>query len=232
MFCSQCGVEAIGKFCYQCGSPIAGAHANNHNVGDTDAVLVLTAEHRVDLPEDWESESNYDRIVRWPVIRNLIQRHASQATSGPSGEDYLKLFDKVVSSPIPLDRLASVLQPLYESWGIRTGKERNEWMPTRIGRTIASTLCSLAKHRQTLLSVEQHASGCVLTAELPSSFCSLKGKLIVSLASYGEGTQVNAKTYIPGQVYDWGKSLRCLEQLCQELVSDLGLPATISRRAS
>ncbi len=73
----------------------------------------------------------------WPVFRNLIQRHASQATSGPSGEDYLKLFDKVVSSPIPLDRLASVLQPLYESWGIRTGKERNEWMPTRIGRTIA-----------------------------------------------------------------------------------------------
>ncbi|MCC6508836.1 MAG: hypothetical protein IT423_07000 [Pirellulaceae bacterium] len=236
MVCSQCGEKAVGKFCHQCGSPIAPGNINSDcktssDLGRDDDVLVLTAEHMIDLPANWEMECNYDRIARWPLIRKLIQRHASQATSGPTGEDFLKLFDKVVASPIPLDRLASVLQPLYESWGIRISKERNEWVPTRIGRTIASALCSLAKHRQSLLSVEQHDSGCVLTAELPSSLCALKGKVIIALASYREGSQVNAKTYIPGQVYDWGKSHRCLEQLCCELMSDLGLPASQARVA-
>lgn len=230
MYCSQCGEKAVGKFCHQCGSAIAADKATSDLDGSVD-VLALTTEQMLSLPANWASECNYDRIASWPLIRNLIKRHASQATNAPSGEDFLKLFDKVVSSPIPLEKLAGVIQPLYESWGIRTSKERSEWMPTRIGHTIAATLCSLAKHRQTLLSVEQHASGCVLTAELPSSFCALKGKVIVSLASHNEGTQVHAKTYIPGQVYDWGKSNRCLDYLCHDLKSNLGLPTSESRVA-
>lgn len=214
MFCSQCGVKACGKYCHQCGSPLHAA----------DDGLVLPDEAVVMDPVDWEQDARYEVIVRVGAVRAAIAHHAANAPKGVSGEAILALYDKVMSSPIPLESLAAVLQPLYESWGIRTGKERGGSIAAPIGRAIARTLCSFAKHGQTFQSAEQHDAGCVLTAELPSSVCSLTGKLTISLLGRGPQTQISATTVIPGQLYDWGKSNRCLEQLFNDLQSDLGLP--------
>ena len=124
-----------------------------------------------------------------------------------------------------------MIQPLYDSWGIRVGKERVELLHAPIGRVIAQTLCSFAKHNQTFQTAHQIEYGCLLIAELPSSFCSLKGKLQVKLILQGDRTRVEASIIIPGQVYDWGKSNRCLDQFFVDQHSDLGLPAA-HRKAS
>ena len=220
MFCSQCGEKAGGKFCSQCGSPLP----------TPDAVLVLRDEDFVTETTDWEHDWRYQNIVRVEAVRAVIANHAAHAPKGISGEAVLALYDKIMQSPVPLESLAGIVQPLYESWGIRTGKERTELIETPIGRAIARTLCSLAKHGQTFDSAEQRDSGCVLTAELPSSACALKGKLTVCLLRRKAGTQVAATTYIPGQMYDWGKSRRCLEHLFHDLRCDLGLPPGSNRR--
>ena len=41
--------------------------------------------------------------------------------------------------------------------------------------------------------------------------------LILAVARHDGGTQVDARTDIQGQVFDWGKSTRCLEELFREL---------------
>jgi hypothetical protein len=220
MFCSQCGVKASGKYCHQCGSLLQ----------SPDSVVVLRDEDLVPDPKDWETDAQYENIVRVEAVRTVIARHAAHATKGLSAEQILAIYDKIAPSPIPLENLVALVQPLYESWGIRTGKNRSELIETPIGRAIARTLCSLAKHGQTFQSAEQHDSGCVLTAELPSSVCSLKGKLTISLLRRERCTQVAAATAIGGQVYDWGKSKRCLEQLFGDLRSDLGLPPSYGQR--
>jgi hypothetical protein len=130
-----------------------------------------------------------------------------------------------------MERLAAVIQPLYDSWGIRTGKERVELLHVPIGRVIAQTLCSFAKNGQTFQSASQIENGCLLLAELPSSLCSLKGKLQVKLVLQGDRTRVEASTTIPGQAYDWGKSNRCLELFFSDQKSDLGLPIRSQKAA-
>jgi len=220
MFCSQCGEKASGKFCHQCGNPLQ----------IVEAILVLPGEGAPPEPGNWEHDARYEKIVRVDAVRTVIAHHAAHAKTGVSGEAILALYDKIVPSPVPLEGLVAVLQPLYASWGFRTGKERTELIETPIGRAIARALCSFAKYGQTFQSAEQSDSGCILTADLPSSVCAMKGKLTISLLRSEFRTQVAAMTAIPGQMYDWGKSRRCLDQLFNDLRSDLGLPPSSSRR--
>lgn len=221
MFCSHCGVKASGKFCFQCGCALQSPDAS---------LSIATAETATIDEIDWEHEVCYDKIIRVEEVRATIARHATSAPKGLSGEALLALYDKFVTSPVPLERLASIVQPLYDSWGIRTGKERVAIIEVPIGRAIARTLCSLAKHGQLLENTDQTESGCILSAELPSSVCSLKGKLMISLTKRGECTQIEAMTNIPGQMYDWGKSQRCLDTLFNDLKTDMALPTFQSTR--
>ena len=221
MFCSQCGVKASGRFCHSCGSHL---HFADTVPATTDTASV------VNKSANWEEDPLYENIIRIESVRAVIAQHAANAPKGISAEAFLAVYDKVLQSPIPLERLAAVVQPLYASLGIRTGKDRTELLRIPVGRAIARTLCSLAKHGQTLQNVEQHENGCLVHADLPSSVCALKGALTVSLHRCESGTQVAATTSIPGQWYDWGKSNRCLEQLFNDLRTELGLPPAGNQR--
>ncbi len=161
MFCSQCGVKAGGKFCHNCGSPLR----------DDDAVLILQDHDFLPEVHDWENDPRYEQIVRVDAVRTAIAQHAAKAPKGISGEMVLSIYDKIVASPIPLASLAGVVQPLYASLGVRTGKERAGLIRTPIGRAIARTLCAFAKRGRTFQSAEQNELGCRLTATLPSSVC-------------------------------------------------------------
>lgn len=209
MFCSNCGAKAHGNFCSQCGCALQFGEASANSA----------------TQENWENDSQVENILRVPEVRTAIAQNASNAVKGVSAEAIFALYDKIIASPIPMERIANVIQPLYDSWGIRVGKERVELLHLPIGRVIAKTLCSFAKHNQSFQTAHQIEHGCLLIAELPSSFCSLKGKLQVKLILQGDRTRVEASTIIPGQVYDWGKSNRCLEQFFSDQNSDLGLPA-------
>ncbi len=224
MYCSECGTRASGKFCHKCGSRL---HAPEHQ---QDSVVDTDVEWESDVP--WEHDPRYERIVRVEAVRSAITRHSAAAPKGISGEAILEVYDKIVASPIPLATLATVVQPLYASWGIRTGKERSEVVDMPIGRTIAVALISLAKHGLPFQDAQQSDSGCQLNAELPSSICALKGSLSITLIQKGQKTAVHAATTIPGQMYDWGKSDRCLDQLLSDLRSGHDLPPGISQRSA
>ncbi len=217
MFCSECGVKASGKFCFNCGNPLQAAMAS---------LSPLPAGF------DWENDARYENIVRVEAVRAVIAGHAAGATKGLSGEALLAIYDKIVSSPVSFEGIASVVQPLYAKWGVRTGKDRTETIDAPIGRAIARALCSLASKGQAIQGVEQGEDGCLLTAELPSSVTSFQGELKISLQRAGDGTHVAAATHIPGQVYDWGKSNRSLDRLFADLRQDQGLPASNKRQAA
>ena len=62
--------------------------------------------------------------------------------------------------------------------------------------------------------------GCVFEAVLPSDPMSLEGDLTVSVRRQGAGTEVAAATKIAGQMFDWGKSRRCLDVFFADLQLD------------
>jgi hypothetical protein len=202
MFCSNCGKAASGNFCAACGSKLATPAAEE----------VLTV-----IPADWSHEVRYEFLTQLPEVRDRITRASAGARKGITGEQYLKLFDKAFSPAVPLASVIEIVTPLYASWGIQTGKTRSGLVPAPVGRVIVDVLCSLAHANRTVKRVSQAEDGCVLEAMLPSDLFSLEGELVISIRRVPDGTRIEAATKIPGQLYDWGKSNRCLSKLFEEL---------------
>lgn len=198
MYCSNCGQLAEGNFCSCCGAKLAAAPTC----------------------ADWRQEVRYDVLIRLPHVRDLVARHIAQARPGLTGEQFIELCDKVLSplTVVPLGTLTSLALPLYERLGVRTGKSRSETLSRPIGETVVAALCSLGRYGQKIKQVEQSADGCLLTAEIRSDVRTMTGgELRLTLRRQESGTLVEAVTNIPGQLFDWGKSVQVLAQLFDDL---------------
>jgi hypothetical protein len=230
MYCSECGKPAAGKFCSNCGTPLTAAStavsvAAPVSTPSTGVASVPPAPHLpfasdTVLVVDWENEWRYDELIKVPEVWQIIERHTKMARTPMSGEQFAKIADKILQNPLPSDKLAAFAQPIFGSFGIRTGKERSALIDAPIGRAMLRVLCSLARHGQSLRRVKQDSDGCVFDAMLPSDPMSLEGDLIVSVRRRNSRTEVMASTNITGQIYDWGKSRRCLDVFFDDLQLD------------
>ncbi|QDV72737.1 hypothetical protein [Botrimarina mediterranea] len=200
-FCSHCGRRAQGNFCSGCGHSLRfGAE-------------VAEVEF---LDVDWRSAISYEVIASVPEVKQRVAQAAAQAKKGLSGEQILSLAENLTPG-VPMEKLAGVVQPLYASWGVKTGKERSDTVATPVGEAIVRVLCSLARRGQEVLGVEQHDDGCTITATLPSDVWALGGKMIVAVRRDARGARIDAATLIEGQWIDWGKSKRRLELLLSDV---------------
>ncbi len=211
MFCAECGSKAAGKFCSTCGAKLE--------------VLDLQASKTVELTIDWSDMIDYEALLRIPEVRKRIAHSAALSKKGMTGEEFLDKYGnalgKLAGLPIslPMSSLAQFAQSTYAKLGVKTGKSLSRFVPQSAGKVMVSLLCYLARTGRTLRVVHQLTDGCVIVASLPSDMFALEGDLIISIGRTPGGTQVEAKTEIPGQIFDWGKSTRCLEALLSELSS-------------
>ncbi|MEO7782038.1 MAG: hypothetical protein ABIR84_09460 [Candidatus Nitrotoga sp.] len=136
---------------------------------------------------------------------------------GMSAEEFLAISDKVIPLGFSLAKVASIVQPIYAKLGIKTGQEYSETLTDPPGAVIVAAICSLARHGQALQQVRQFEDGCLLEANLPSDMWSWEGTLLVSVRRAGTGSRVEGATKITGQLFDWGKSKRCLEVLFEDI---------------
>jgi hypothetical protein len=202
MFCVNCGTKLSGRFCGSCGTPVA----------PPDEVAEGT------LVQDWRHEIRYAVLLYFPEVRDRLAA-VPTAAKKMTGEDWLALCDKAFH-PIPgvsMQTITSIAAPIYAKMGIKTGKKSSAVFAEPPGQVMVDVLCTLAGHGLPLVKVHQGQSGCVFEAKLPSDFWSLEGQVIVTVERAGAETKVEAATNIPGQLYDWGKSTRCLEQLFGDL---------------
>ncbi len=212
MFCSQCGAKADGNFCFQCGARLQPAGRSN------------------DTQTDWSEQINYEELLRMREVRDLIAQHASMARERMSAENFVSLCDNAFSPVKGLSSktIVAISQPIFSAMGVKTGKSRSQVFDRPAGRILVALLCSLARRGRPLRRVKQGLDGCVLEATLPSDVWSMAASLVVSVNRAGGATLVEAAATVPGQLYDWGKSKRCLD----ELFADLGaVPAIVKRDA-
>jgi hypothetical protein len=214
MYCSECGKRAPGKFCWSCGAPLVANASEDGRQKEPD----LKEPDLVDI--DWTRLTNYEALLRVPEVRKRIAQHAAMCKAKFSGEQFLECCDKVLTpltGGVPMTLIASIAQPISEKLGLKMSKTRSGRMPEPVGRIIVAVLCSLARSGQKLGQVVQVENGCTLHAAMPSDMWSLKGDLVVAVRAEGNLTLVEAGLTIPGQVYDWGKSQRALNQLFSDL---------------
>lgn len=211
MFCSECGSEATGKFCWSCGKPLRQPESQTTDASDIEVIT---------LTEDWSGLTDCQALLAVPEVRSRIERHAALATTKFSGEDFLQVCDSLFSpltGGVPLTLIAKFTQPISNKLGLKTGKKRQEQVSERFAVVIVSILCSLAQNGQKLLGIESTGSGSTLRATIPSDMWSINGELLIAVRREFDATLVEADVIIAGQIYDWGKSNRVLSRLFSDL---------------
>lgn len=202
MFCSQCGKEAVGKFCWNCGAPLGAGG------GEQPKPAV-----------DWQNEIDYETLIRNPEVRDLLAKQ-TPPEAGMTAEEFLDSCSKILKLPVSLGPVGAIGQEIYARLGVRTGKTRSENYRRPVGRVIVAVLCSLAGGNYKVQHVQQASDGCILDCELPSDMFSWTGRLLITIGRTPEGASVHADTVIKGQFFDWGKSKRCLDQLFEGIASN------------
>lgn len=206
MYCSECGTPASGKFCANCGTRIA--------VPVTSALS--------DAPGEWSHEVRYDVLIAHPKVRDLLAEAARVSQRHISGEQILKVYDKfVVKAVCGVDSsdLATTIVPILTRMGIQTVHQRTESIAAPPGHSIVAVLSSLATRGNTIREVHQASNGCAIEAVLPSDLWSWEGTLLVTIEADGPRCRLDARTTIGGQMFDWGKGTRRLDQLVRDVHS-------------
>ena len=72
--------------------------------------------------------------------RAYLDEQARRSPKRISGEQFLALCEGLMPGGAPLQLLASIIQPLYASWGIGTGKERQQAIAAPPGRVLLRVL--------------------------------------------------------------------------------------------
>jgi hypothetical protein len=168
---------------------------------------------------NWDRTTSYEELLGIQSVRDLITHHATLSKQSMSAEEFLKGCDIafVLLTEVSLSMIGSIVQPIYAKMGIKTGKTRSASFNKPAGKILVALLCSLARNGRKVSRVQQGQDGCVVEAVIPSDLWSWEGSLVVSVQSRGDDTYVEAATIIKGQLYDWGKSNRCLEELFSDL---------------
>jgi hypothetical protein len=211
MFCSECGVEATGKYCWDCGKPLKQPGTQ---------LLESHDDIQLELISDWTLYTDCQALIAVPQVRERIAHYAAQAKKKLSGEDFLECCDQILgplTGGVPFALIAKLTQPISEKLGLKTGKGRCERLAEPPGTVLVAILCSMAQNGQKLLEATQSPNGCAMRATMPSDIWSLKGDLLVTVHTEGNTMVVEADITIPGQVYDWGKCNRALDRLFADM---------------
>lgn len=168
---------------------------------------------------NWDKTTSYEELLSIQSVRDLIAHNATLSKRSMSGEEFLKSCDIafVPLTGVSLSMIGSIVQPIYAKLGMKTGKTRSASFNKPPGKILVALLYSLARNGRKVCRVQQGQDGCVIEAIIPSDLWSWEGNLVVSVQSKGDDTYVEAATVIKGQLYDWGKSNRCLEELFSDL---------------
>jgi hypothetical protein len=195
-------MKLSGNFCAGCGTRAVPA-------GDIVDVIPIG---------DWRDEVRYAVLLKFPEVRDVLAE-VHECAKKMTGEEWLELYDKAFQplTHVSVKTVASIVAPIYAKMGIKTGKTRTEVFAEPPGQLMVDVLCALARHGLPLGKVHQGQSGCVFEAKLPSDLWAFEGQVVVTVERSGAKTKVDAATMIPGQLFDWGKSTRCLEKLFGDL---------------
>lgn len=211
MFCVHCGASGAAAFCSSCGKS---------------QVAETKSDPRLEVSDvDWDSSLDYDRLLRQPEARSRIAAAGKSAFRGITSEDFLAIFDAVSPIGISMQKVTDVLIPIYDKMGFNSQRCVQRSFLAPAGRTLLAVLCSMAAKSCTIANAEQDQDnadlGCRVFATIAGNVITNPGTMTATLRAIGERVDVRLDVKIAGQVYDWGRCQRLLNDMMTRIGDDL-----------
>jgi hypothetical protein len=177
----------------------------------------------------WRETVIATEVLHHDEVRQLVSGASGLHGHGMTAEEFFKVAKPMMkavspgSELVPMEAIAELSVGLGTRLGIKSGTEMRTVFAHPPGRVIAAVLCSFASRGQNLSACEQGRDGCALSAKLPSSLFTWTGDILATLVRQPEGTVMVANITIPGQMYDWGKGKKVLEDLISDVPKFISL---------
>lgn len=213
MYCSNCGTEAEGNFCWKCGSPLAGAHKLASPTG--------YAGQKSPPQHDWSAETNYFVLIQQPEVRERIAKCRKMAP-----REWARLrkigkvseaFGEAATTLSGLGSVSSAMDGIGKKLSIDRDRTGHFDAPT--GTVIVAALCSLARHGYEIRNVEQLDIGCILRAAASPDAWAGPYSFNADIRSSAHGTDVRASTRAEGIIHDFGICARDLKRFFDDIGS-------------
>jgi len=170
---------------------------------------------QVSQPPRQESQVNAQQR---PAIREIVSGQASYTPAAGISEkemaDLLAPLANLSSGNFYLAMKAG--EALGKAMGIKSTRQLQKIFPARYQYTSVVLACVLAlRHLQDeIVSLYDTPRGSIIELKMPTDLWSFGGMLTIEFIDEGpSGIVVNGESEIKGQVFDWGKGKRTLEEI-------------------
>jgi len=151
--------------------------------------------------KDWSNEINYERLLQFPEVKDLIPKTIPMARSNQLIGERNYMMNKI--------SIGGGLLP------IKYSKTRSQEVLKPCGKVLVSILCYLAQSTTEIVKTQQTIDACILVCKARRKIFlgAWVADLTISVARTGKGSDVKAGITIPGVIYDYGRSEEFLEKL-------------------
>ncbi len=153
-------------------------------------------------------------LMRHERAAEQIAAAEGHVTKGMSGEQVLALADKA----IPGTRLGGELgQRLWSNLGVKSATQKETTFPDApYAYVMLGLFCACARHGLTIDEITEPEPGghAVVAATVPSSLLAFAGQILLDVRSAErQGFTVTGHTIFKGQMFDWGRGGRLLDEV-------------------
>ncbi len=82
------------------------------------------------VPADWQSEVDYETLIRNPEVRDLLAKQKPAAVR-MTGEEFVETFGKILKTPVSLVPVMAIMQEVNGQLGEHTGKTARKAIASR-----------------------------------------------------------------------------------------------------
>jgi len=147
-----------------------------------------------------------------PSIQDIIEGQSVEKASGASEEDIIKSLSPLIPNFPAIIKIAQALGTIL---GLKSRYQCVKQHNCPYEKAVLSYFLALKQMELEIKTLYDTNTGSTLEAKLPNDIFTLGGRLKIEINDAGSQVRIHAITEVKGQLFDWGKGSRLLNELCE-----------------
>jgi hypothetical protein len=204
MYCNNCQSNSSGKFCPECGAKLKKTSPSKRQ-------------------KSWKKEKSLEGLINNTEFREILTFYKTQSPKSMSAEEFLDGFDTILKSisgeSFSFKKTTQFTSNIFSELGINAGKETTHCVSITYIEVVGKTLFSMAKNGYAVTTISHLNNGIFLSGKIASDLWTMGGDILIVIQATDNQTIIQIKAIIKGQLFDWGKSQKVIDNIAKDISS-------------